>query len=238
LTEPPPKLHKSPSSWPGLVPTGHVFLASQEDVDARHKGYQPLMTLPVLVNRFERASAKTISPGSSFGVLTLKYCFDFAKFALKAILFLGALSAILLIAFHEHLIDNIYKNVEDLTDGEMPTTVTSYPSGPEVASIIGGSGQGLNCSLPRGFDVLFDGSPDANNIWFANDFDRPACFTIYAIGTVWQPTTTPRMIAIGFCKIRLFDYANTCEAKPKLEVKPRVQIQSAANRIPKNSWPA
>jgi hypothetical protein len=44
----------------------------------------------------------------------------------------------------------------------MPATVTSYPSGPEVVGIIGGSGEGLNCSLPRGLDVFFDGSPNSS----------------------------------------------------------------------------
>jgi hypothetical protein len=106
----------------------------------------------------------------------MKPLLDFTKFALKAVLFVGMLVLILLIAFHEHLIDAIYKNVEDLTDGEMPTTVTSYPSGPEVASIIGGGGKGLNCSLPRGLDVFFDGSPDSkNNRHLVRQRFRQAC---------------------------------------------------------------
>lgn len=57
--------------------------------------------------------------------------------------------------------DSIYKNVDDLTDGEMPATVTAFQSGPEVVSTLGGSGEGLNCSLPAWSNILFDGSSDA-----------------------------------------------------------------------------
>jgi hypothetical protein len=71
----------------------------------------------------------------------------FAKFAGTAIAGI-VVFLLVLIGFHGRLIDNIYKNVEDINDGEMPITVTSYPSGPEVVGIIGGSGKGLNCSLP------------------------------------------------------------------------------------------
>jgi hypothetical protein len=81
-------------------------------------------------------------------------CFAIS-FALSALIFLG-----LVVAFNDPLIDAIYKNVDDLNDGEMPTTVTSFPSGPDVVGILGGSGEGLNCSLPRGTDIFFDGSPD------------------------------------------------------------------------------
>jgi hypothetical protein len=97
-------------------------------------------------------------------------------FALKALAFSVVLALILLVAFHGHLIDDIYKNVEDLSDGEMPVTVTSYPSGPEMVGIIGGSGNGINCSLPRGFDVFFDGSPDlAGNRHLVRQQFRQAC---------------------------------------------------------------
>ena len=84
------------------------------------------------------------------------------KFVIKATLFTVAVFVVLLIAFHARIIDAIYKNVDDLNDGEMPPTVTSYPSGPEVVSIIGGSGEGVNCSLPPGLDIFFDGSADAD----------------------------------------------------------------------------
>lgn len=58
--------------------------------------------------------------------------------------------------------DSLYKNVDDISDGEMPPTVTSFQSGPEVVGIIGGSGEGLNCSLPSLANAFFDGSRDSN----------------------------------------------------------------------------
>lgn len=58
--------------------------------------------------------------------------------------------------------DSIYKNVDDITDGEMPATVTAFQSGPDVVSTIGGSGEGLNCSLPPWANILFDGGRDSN----------------------------------------------------------------------------
>ena len=57
--------------------------------------------------------------------------------------------------------DSVYKNVDDLTDGEMPATVTTFQSGPDVVSTLGGSGEGLNCSLPAVTNIFFDGSKDA-----------------------------------------------------------------------------
>jgi hypothetical protein len=99
-----------------------------------------------------------------------------AKFGTKALAFSFALLLLVLIIFHGYLIDNIYKNVDDRDDGEMPTTVTSYPSGPEVVGILGGSGEGLNCSLPPGLDILFDGSPDAEgNRHLVRQRFRQAC---------------------------------------------------------------
>jgi hypothetical protein len=73
----------------------------------------------------------------------------------------AAVTLLLAILFHRYAIDSVYKNVEDIVDGEMPPTVTSFQSGPEVVSTIGGSGEGLNCSLPRGLDIFFDGSENA-----------------------------------------------------------------------------
>jgi hypothetical protein len=100
----------------------------------------------------------------------------FVKFSAKAIPFSALLLLLLLIVFHNHIVDDIYKNVDDLNDGEMPTTVTSYPSGPEVVGIIGGSGEGLNCSLPWGLDVFFDGSPDSSgNRHLVRQRFRQAC---------------------------------------------------------------
>jgi hypothetical protein len=58
--------------------------------------------------------------------------------------------------------DSLYKNVDDITDGEMPATVTAFQSGPEVVSTIGGGGEGLNCSLPGVTNIFFDGSKDSD----------------------------------------------------------------------------
>lgn len=58
--------------------------------------------------------------------------------------------------------DSLYKNVDDISDGEMPATVTSFQSGPEVVSTVGGSGEGLNCSIPSLANIFFDGSKDTN----------------------------------------------------------------------------
>jgi hypothetical protein len=38
--------------------------------------------------------------------------------------------------------DSVYKNVDDLTDGEMPATVTTLQTGPDIVSTLGGSGEG------------------------------------------------------------------------------------------------
>lgn len=57
--------------------------------------------------------------------------------------------------------DSLYKNVDDITDGEMPATVTAFQSGPEVVSTIGSGGEGLNCSLPAATNIFFDGSGDS-----------------------------------------------------------------------------
>jgi hypothetical protein len=77
---------------------------------------------------------------------------------------LGPPLLLLLLAcwFHRGAIDSIYKNVEDISDAaEMPPTITSYPSSPEVVSIIGGSGEGLNCSLPKLINGFFDNGANA-----------------------------------------------------------------------------
>jgi hypothetical protein len=95
---------------------------------------------------------------ASFWLRAVRRLTGLTKFIFKVAILL----LVLVIVFHERLINDIYKNAEDLNDGEMPTTVTSYPSGPEVVSIIGGSGDGLNCS-PSLVDLLFDGSQDQNN---------------------------------------------------------------------------
>jgi hypothetical protein len=81
---------------------------------------------------------------------------------LKAVLFSTILALLVAIFGHRSMIDAIYKNVEDIMDGEMPPTVVSFQSGPEIVSTIGGSGEGLNCSLPPGLDIFFDSSMDAS----------------------------------------------------------------------------
>ena len=58
----------------------------------------------------------------------------------------------------------------------MPPTVTSFQSGPEVVSTIGGSGEGLNCSLPRLANYFFDRSEyDNGNRHLVLQRFRQAC---------------------------------------------------------------
>ena len=64
----------------------------------------------------------------------------------KKKIFIRSLAAIAVVAalgvyLPGFLTDSIYKNVDDINDGEMPPTVTSFQSGPEVVSTIGGSGE-------------------------------------------------------------------------------------------------
>jgi len=81
---------------------------------------------------------------------------------------LGAIALPLLLVFvatdiyHKRIVDYVYQNVEDISDREMPPTVTSFQSGPEVVSTIGGSGEGLNCSLPSLANYFFDRMEDKN----------------------------------------------------------------------------
>ncbi len=83
----------------------------------------------------------------------------------KAIgILVGVLIATLAIVLYlpGFIADSIYKNVDDISDGEMPATVTSFHSGPEIVGIVGGSGEGLNCSLPSLTNIFFDGTKDAH----------------------------------------------------------------------------
>lgn len=50
--------------------------------------------------------------------------------------------------FVDFAIGRVFKDVVPQEGSELPTTIAYYPSGPEVISIIGGKGQGLNCSIP------------------------------------------------------------------------------------------
>ena len=53
------------------------------------------------------------------------------------------------------IVDSIYQNVADPLDGEMPTVMTPYASAPHVVGIIGGRGEGLNCSSPASASTIF-----------------------------------------------------------------------------------
>lgn len=77
---------------------------------------------------------------------------------------LGLLIVVLLAAiFGRSAIDlavgTIYKNAAEPLDKELPVTVTSFSAGVSHVSAIGGMGEGLNCSLPWGFDYVFTGRP-------------------------------------------------------------------------------
>ncbi|MBR1190311.1 hypothetical protein [Bradyrhizobium sp. AUGA SZCCT0160] len=65
-----------------------------------------------------------------------------------------------MIFLHQTMVNSIYKNVDDVSDSEMPPTVASFQSGPDVVSTIGGSGEGLNCSLPALTNIFFDHRAD------------------------------------------------------------------------------
>jgi hypothetical protein len=86
------------------------------------------------------------------------------KFFIRSLAVIASVAALaaVIVFLPGLLADSIYKNVDDINDGEMPPTVTSFQSGPEVVSTIGGSGEGLNCSLPPLVNIFFDGSKDAN----------------------------------------------------------------------------
>ncbi len=83
----------------------------------------------------------------------------------KVILWSVALIVVVVLVFAylpSFIADSIYKNVDDITDGEMPATITAFQSGPDVVSTIGGSGEGLNCSLPPWANIFFDGGRDSD----------------------------------------------------------------------------
>jgi len=84
-------------------------------------------------------------------------------YALTAVLLPAVLLFSLVAALHKVAINSIYKNVEDISDRELPPTITSFQSSPEVVSTIGGSGEGLNCSLPSLTNMFFDRTMDKNN---------------------------------------------------------------------------
>ena len=116
-------------------------------------------------------------------------------------------------------IDAVYKNIEDILDGEMPPTVVAFESGPEIVSTIGGSGEGMNCSLPPAWtsSSTVARTPRANAIWYGSASGRPVCFTICATATAWPPMAIIRTIATGCCRTRLSacvcTYATTARRK-------------------------
>jgi hypothetical protein len=55
----------------------------------------------------------------------------------------------------DYLIGSMYRNVDPPADLEMPVTVSGYPSSPQTVAIIGGRGEGLNCSIPVFAQWLF-----------------------------------------------------------------------------------
>lgn len=68
--------------------------------------------------------------------------------------------AVVLISIPSFIADSIYKNVDDVSGDGMPATVTAFQSGPDVVSTIGGSGEGLNCSLPSWTNIFFADEKD------------------------------------------------------------------------------
>jgi hypothetical protein len=82
-------------------------------------------------------------------------------YALAAVILPAVLLFSLVALLHKNAINFIYKNVDDISDGEMPPTITSFQSGPDVVSTLGGSGEGLNCSLPALTNMFFDPGKDA-----------------------------------------------------------------------------
>jgi hypothetical protein len=89
----------------------------------------------------------------------------------------GAILLVLIVSARsivDFVVGRIYENVVAPNDVEMPLTVTSYPSSPHVVSIIGGKGEGLNCSLPWGIDLLFDRTKEPSQSPIRQRF-RQAC---------------------------------------------------------------
>jgi hypothetical protein len=97
---------------------------------------------------------------------------------------IGSLTALLLvtgacIAGAQPLVDwvvsKIYQNVVSPDDGEMAVTVTSYPSSSRIASIIGGKGEGLNCSISPFAKLFLPHYRLRGGTTTATDLFRQAC---------------------------------------------------------------
>lgn len=61
----------------------------------------------------------------------------------------------LVIKMYDKISDYVLYHVDLPLDFELPVTVTSYPSSPATAAIIGGRGRGFDCSLPWGAGYVF-----------------------------------------------------------------------------------
>ncbi len=71
------------------------------------------------------------------------------------------------------IVQFVYKNVADPSDGEMPVTVTSYSNASHEVAVLGGGGEGLNCSLPQFAERLFTAPDDPDD--HVNHRFRQAC---------------------------------------------------------------
>jgi hypothetical protein len=63
------------------------------------------------------------------------------------------------------VVDGLYTNVHRPPDEELPPSAKSFVYGPLVASVIGGKGEGLNCSIPEFLSPVFrldDGDADVS----------------------------------------------------------------------------
>src|SRR5215510_14196303 len=69
----------------------------------------------------------------------------------------------------------LFRHRHPPSDSESAPTVVSYPSGPDVAAILGGKGQGLDCSIPWPVGpALFGRGPFSNQAPVELQF-RQAC---------------------------------------------------------------
>jgi hypothetical protein len=73
------------------------------------------------------------------------------------------------------LIGKVYQNVVPPEGSEMAVTVTSYPPSSHVASIVGGGGEGLNCSIPALAKLFFPRAIVPNRSTTATHLFRQAC---------------------------------------------------------------
>jgi hypothetical protein len=72
-----------------------------------------------------------------------------ALLGLIILLWVGGRSAI------DGVLGTVFKNAAEPLDKELPVTLTSFRSGANIVAALGGRGDGLNCSMPRGIDFIF-----------------------------------------------------------------------------------